>query len=80
MALNETLKKMIAEPADKEWFKKYGTPKSKALEKGKDKWKPRKPRMLTEAERKEKTKDWPKGGESINTTDHQRRIGRAYSE
>lgn len=29
----QTLKQMISEPASKEWFKKYGTPKLKALRK-----------------------------------------------
>lgn len=29
------LKQMIAEPASKEWFKKHGMPKSKALKKKK---------------------------------------------
>ncbi len=32
----EDLKKMIKEPASKEWFKKHGTPKSKALKKKKE--------------------------------------------
>lgn len=31
------LKSMIKEPASKEWFKKHGTPKSKALAKTKNK-------------------------------------------
>jgi len=31
----QKLKKMISEPASKEWFKKYSSPKNKALSKAK---------------------------------------------
>lgn len=41
----------------------------------------KKPRMLTEAERKEKTKNWPKGHTpEPNHSHYQKAIGRAYSE
>ena len=38
-------------------------------------------RYLTEAERKEKMKNWPKsGGGKVDTVDYQRKIGRAYND
>jgi hypothetical protein len=56
------LKAMIAQPASKEWFKKHGAPKHKALQKKKDSGhyvSPQGVRYLSKAEQKAKMKDWP---------------------
>lgn len=76
------LKQMMKEPASKEWFAKHGKPKSEALRGASGKIILKKPRMLTEAERKEKTKDWPKHHEVTEKekTDYQHRTGRGYHE
>lgn len=77
----EILKQMIKEPASKKWFSKYGSHKSKALDKASGKTRLPKSRMLTKAEQLEKTKHWPSGhSEKVNTVDYQQKMGRAYSE
>lgn len=70
------LKKMISEPASKQWFEKHGLPgKKKEMAAKMIHAKPgtpigktaegkiilAKPRRLTEEESREKTKNWPKG-------------------
>lgn len=77
------LKKMMHEPASKEWFAKHGKPKSEALRGASGKIILKKPRMLTEAESKEKTKDWPKHihkPSEKEKTDYQHKTGRGYNE
>lgn len=80
----QDLKKMISQPASKEWFEKHGLPKSKALHAPSGKVILKKPRMLTEAERKEKTKDWPTGKSKALSAhekhDYQKRVGRSYDD
>lgn len=76
------LKKMISEPASKEWFKNHGMPKSQALRSSK-KVVLKQPRKLTTEESKSKTKHWPSSGKEPTgkeKSDYQRRIGRGYNE
>ncbi len=71
----DNLKKMMAEPASKEWFAKHGSPKTKALVKLKQ------PRLLSVSERAEKTKNWPKGPSApVDEKAYQKRVGRAYND
>ena len=87
----EKLKKMISEPASKEWFKKHSS-KGKALDKVSGKIKKKPVRYLTEAEQKEKTKNWPKAekgkdysmkaqmGRHQENRNYQKNTGRAYND
>jgi len=81
MSMISHLKKMIDEPASKEWFKKYGTPKGKALKKV--------AKHLSPEEQKEKMKSWPTGHgvsqkqqmhRSKQNREYQNKIGRAWNE
>ncbi len=70
------IQQMMKEPASKEWFKKHGTPKSKALKKvshhGTD---------FSSTKFKERTKNWPKAShEKIDTVDYQKKFKRAYND
>lgn len=72
------LKKMVSQPASKEWFEKHGLPGKKKEMASKMNAHPKpgtpigktkegkiilaKPRHLTPEESREKTKNWPKGG------------------
>jgi hypothetical protein len=79
------LKQMIKEPASKEWFKKHGSPKGKAIEKYKRTAEGKiilpKRRPISEAERKERTKNWPKSSnEKIDSVAYQSKFKRAYND
>lgn len=72
---------MIREPASKEWFVKHGTPKSNALHHASGKVPKKAVRMLSEVERKEKTKNWPSAGEhKVDHVEYQKRFKRAYND
>lgn len=77
------IKKMIKEPASKEWFAKHGGVGEKKKEIAK-KMKQKKPtRYLTkeESEAKMKAMNFPSGGvKEPNHTDYQRKFGRAYND
>lgn len=92
MSMISHLKKMIAEPASKEWFAKHSS-KGKALNKHSGKYvSPQGVRYLSKAEQKEKTKDWPKAehgkdysmkaqmGRHQENREFQRRTGRAWND
>ncbi len=75
----DKLHKMQSEPASKEWFAKHGSPKGTALAKIQKKT----PRKLSDAERAEKTKNWPKHTHHLSDkdkSDYQKRTGRGYHE
>lgn len=76
------LKQMMKEPASKEWFAKHGKPKSEALHSSSHKIPKKKSRMLSEAEQKEKTKNWPSHHEVTEKekSDFQLKTGRGYHE
>lgn len=74
----EDLKKMIKEPASKEWFEKHGTPKSMALHKVKIQ--KHKPRMLSAEESKAKMSSFPKNAPKVDEAKYQKKFKRAYND